>query len=81
MASADLHKVCFPIVGRPAIVRAIDAYKAAGLRRFLIVVGQKAAQVIAAVSQAHPEVSFVYQIDPPPSPPKPWLHKVTPARQ
>ncbi|MDP7162562.1 MAG: NTP transferase domain-containing protein [Phycisphaerae bacterium] len=64
MASADLHKVCFPIVGRPAIVRAIDAYKAAGLRRFLIVVGQKAAQVIAAVSQAHPEVSFVYQIDP-----------------
>jgi NDP-sugar pyrophosphorylase family protein len=42
MASKDTHKVCFPIAGRPAIVRAIDTYKAAGLRRFLVVVGQMA---------------------------------------
>ena len=64
MASADLHKVCFPIVGKPAIVRAIDTYKAAGLRRFLVVVGQKAAQVIATVSRVHPDVSFVCQLEP-----------------
>jgi len=64
MASADRHKVCFPIAGRPAIVRAVDAYKAAGLRRFLVVVGQLAEQVIATLSAAHPEVSFVFQNEP-----------------
>ena len=64
MASADRHKVCFPVAGKAAIVHAIDAYKAAGLSRFLVVVGQMAEQVIATVSQAHPEVSFVYQASP-----------------
>ncbi|MBN1554357.1 MAG: NTP transferase domain-containing protein [Phycisphaerae bacterium] len=64
MSSSDLHKVCFPIVGRPAIVRSIETYKAAGLRRFLVVVGQMADQVIATISAAHPEVTFVYQADP-----------------
>ncbi len=64
MASTDLHKVCFPIVGRPAIVRAIDTYKAAGLKRFIVIVGQMAQQVIATVCEAPPEVSFVYQADP-----------------
>ncbi|MBN1943180.1 MAG: NTP transferase domain-containing protein [Phycisphaerae bacterium] len=64
MASSDLHKVCFPIVGRPAIVRSIETYKAAGLRRFLVVVGQMAEQVIATISAAHPEVTFVFQAEP-----------------
>jgi N-acetylgalactosamine kinase len=64
MASEDCHKVCFPIAGRPAIVRAIDTYKEAGLRRFLIVVGQMSEQVLATVSAAHPETMFVYQGDP-----------------
>lgn len=63
MASKNTHKVCFPVAGKPAIVRAIDTYKAAGLRRFLVVVGQMAEQVIAAVSQAHPEATFVYQAE------------------
>jgi N-acetylgalactosamine kinase len=64
MASAGLHKVCFPIAGRPAIVRAIDVYKQAGLRRFLVVVGQKAEQVMSTISAAHPEVAFVHQFQP-----------------
>jgi len=64
MGSAELHKVCFPILGRPAIVRAIDTYKAAGLRRFLVVVGQKAEQVIETIAAAHPDVSFAYQAEP-----------------
>lgn len=64
MASSDRHKVCFPIAGRPAIVRAVDTYKAAGLRRFLVVVGQLAEQVIATVTASHPEVSFVFQDKP-----------------
>ena len=64
IGSRRKHKVCFPIAGRPAIVRAIDTYKAAGLRRFLIVVGQMAEQVIATVTAAHPEVTFVFQPEP-----------------
>ena len=64
MASKGRHKVCFPIAGRPAIVRAIDTYKAGGLKRFLVVVGQMAEQVIATVTEAHPEVTFVYQAEP-----------------
>jgi len=61
MASTDLHKVCFPILGVPAIVRAIRTYKRASLKRFLVVVGQKGEQVIATIASEHPEVSFVYQ--------------------
>lgn len=64
MASPRRHKVCFPILGRPAIVRAIETYKRAGLRRFIVVVGQMAGQVIATVAGAHPEVTFVYQAEP-----------------
>ena len=64
MGSAKVHKVCFPILARPAIVRAIDTYKAAGLRRFLVVVGQKAQQVIETVAAAHPDASFAYQARP-----------------
>ena len=64
MGSNDCHKVCFPVVGKPAIVRAIDTYKAAGLRRFVVVVGQMAEQVMATVAAAHPEVSFVFQGEP-----------------
>ena len=64
MASPRRHKVCFPILGRPAIVRAIETYRQAGLRRFLVVVGQMAEQVIATIAEAHPEVTFVYQAEP-----------------
>ena len=64
MGATDQHKVCFPIAGRAAITRAIDTYKAAGLRHFIVVVGQLAQQVIATVCQAHPEVQFVFQPEP-----------------
>ncbi len=64
MASEDTHKVCFPILGRPAICRAIDAYRQAGIRHFVVVVGQMAAQVIATVSAEFPEVMFVFQSEP-----------------
>lgn len=64
MASADRHKVCFEVLGRPAICRAIDTYKAAGLTRFVVVVGQMAQQVIDTVAAEHPEVTFVYQREP-----------------
>ena len=64
MRSTNLHKVCFPINGTPAIIRTIDVLKSAGLSRFLIVVGQMAEQVISTITQKHPDVFFVYQPSP-----------------
>jgi len=61
MASAGRHKACFPIAGRPAILRAMDAYAAAGLKRFVVVVGQMAEQVMDTVASEHPETMFVFQ--------------------
>jgi len=61
MGSAEIHKVCFPIAGTPAIVRTVGMFKSVGLSRFIIVVGQKAEQVISTVGAAHPGVMFVYQ--------------------
>lgn len=64
MGSETCHKVCFPVGGVPAIVRAINTYKEAGLTRFVVVVGQMADQVLETVASAHPEVLFVRQSDP-----------------
>ncbi len=64
MRSAERHKVCFPIAGTPAIVRTVGMLKSVGLKRFLIVVGQMAEQVIATVTSEHPDVAFVYQTSP-----------------
>ena len=64
MGSSDRHKVCFPIAGVPAIVRAVSMFKSVGLTQFLLVVGQKAEQVITTVAAEHPDVSFVYQPEP-----------------
>ena len=61
MGSSRHHKVCFPIAGVPAIVRIIDTLKAAGLKHFLLVVGQQAVDVMETVTQVHPDVSFAYQ--------------------
>jgi len=61
MRSSDRHKVCFPIAGVPAIVRTLGMLKSVGLRRFLIVVGQMAEQVIATVAAEHRDVAYVYQ--------------------
>lgn len=63
MGSAETHKVCFPVNGRPAIVRALDAYKAAGVSRFIVVVGARAADVMATVAAEHPDVCFAYQAE------------------
>ena len=41
MRSSDVHKVCFPVAGEPAIVRTVRQLKQVGLRRFFVVVGQK----------------------------------------
>ena len=61
MGRADLVKVCFEIDGVPAINRLIDAFKRARFRRFLLVVGAHAEQVMEAVGKEHPEVLYVHQ--------------------
>ena len=61
MGSSRHHKVCFPIAGVPAIVRIIDTLKSAGLKHFLLVVGQQAVDVMETVTRVHPDVSFAYQ--------------------
>ncbi|MCD4699193.1 MAG: NTP transferase domain-containing protein [Phycisphaerae bacterium] len=64
MRSTDRHKVCFPIAGTPAIVRAVGTLKSVGLKRFLIVVGQMSEQVIATLANEHPDAAFIYQPSP-----------------
>lgn len=63
MQSADRHKVCFDIAGRPAIVRAIDTYKSCGIEQHLVVVGALAGQVIETVGRYHEGVIFAYQAE------------------
>ncbi len=63
MRSADLHKVCFPIDGRPAINRALDIYKAAGIQQPVVVVGAMAGQVMETVGSAHEGIIYAYQAE------------------
>lgn len=61
MGNDDLVKVCFEIDGVPAINRQIEVFKSARIGRFLLVVGDRAEQVLSTVVPQHPEVMYVYQ--------------------
>jgi N-acetylgalactosamine kinase len=61
MQSSTVHKVCFPVDGRPAILRALDAYNACGITHHIIVVGAMAAQVMDTVAQEYDNVLYAYQ--------------------
>ncbi|HNQ35788.1 MAG TPA: NTP transferase domain-containing protein, partial [bacterium] len=61
MESPHLHKVCFPIEGRPAIVRAIETYQQCGIQTHLLVVGNRAEQVMAAAAGAPGVHLFCHQ--------------------
>ncbi|MBS1251009.1 MAG: Galactokinase [Anaerolineales bacterium] len=63
MHSADRHKVCFEIDGRPAINRALDVYRACGIEQHVVVVGALAGQVIETVGQEYEGVLFAYQAE------------------
>jgi len=63
MRSTDLHKVCFPIDGRPAINRAIDVYRACGIKYPIVVVGAMAGQVIETIGHEHSGIIFAYQAE------------------
>jgi bifunctional UDP-N-acetylglucosamine pyrophosphorylase/glucosamine-1-phosphate N-acetyltransferase len=61
MGVPEQNKVCCPVAGRPAILRAMEVYRAAGIRRFLVVVGVLAEPVMRTVAEEHPDASFVFQ--------------------
>ena len=61
MRSGDMHKVCFPIDGVPAINRTIRMFHDLGARRVFVVVGALAHNVISTVGSEFPEVVYIYQ--------------------
>lgn len=61
MGAHDKHKVCFEVADIPTIVRAIDIYNRAGVAKNVVVVGDKAGQVIETVGQRFSNVVFAYQ--------------------
>jgi|GEM_PF-97632 N-acetylgalactosamine kinase len=63
MQSKTLHKVCFPIAGKPAINRLLDQLESAGITRHILVVGEKGRQVVEEVTEVRDNVTFVYQIN------------------
>jgi len=61
MGSADRHKVCFEIDGQPAIERLLATCSACGVGPHIVVVGDKAQQVMAAVARTGEPAVFAYQ--------------------
>lgn len=64
MQSAERHKVCFAVDGRPAILRALDVYESCGIHRHIVVVGALAEQVMRTVSAEYPGAVFAHQVEP-----------------
>ena len=63
MQSKDMHKVCFPIAGRPTINRLLDQLESMGIHNHILVVGDKGRQVVEEVTEIRDNVTFVYQIN------------------
>lgn len=63
MGETGTAKVCADIAGLPAIVRTLHTFKACGVRRFLVVVGEAAQQVLDVVTEAYPDTLFVFQAE------------------
>jgi len=61
MGRSDLAKVCFEIDSTPAINRQVAVFKRLRFRRFLVVVGSRADQVIETLSKEHSGVLYVHQ--------------------
>ena len=61
MGSAEMPKVCFPIDGVPAIIRALRTYRACGIGTIVLVVGASARQVIETTGREFPDLLFAYQ--------------------
>ncbi len=63
MGSADRHKVCFEIDGQPAIERLLTTCSTCDIGPHVVVVGDKAQQVMATVAHTGEQVIFAYQAE------------------
>jgi len=61
MYSSERNKVCFLIGGFPTINRAIEIYRACGVKFNVVVVGDSAHDVLETVGKKFPDVLFAYQ--------------------
>ncbi|QDU51777.1 NTP transferase domain-containing protein [Gimesia panareensis] len=59
---SELPKVLHPILGRPMIEYVLDAARAAGCEKIVVIVGHKADEVKAALTQ-HSDVEFALQAE------------------
>ncbi len=60
MKDDSKNKVCFEIMGKPAVVRVIESLKECGIEKFIVVVGNKCESVMSAVAGIE-GVTFAYQ--------------------
>jgi len=63
MGSAEQHKVCFEIDGQPAIQRLLITCSACGIGPHIVVVGDKAQQVMATATRTGEPIIFAYQAE------------------
>ena len=61
MQSANVHKVCFPVAGVPAINRLVGTLRDEGAGTVVLVVGALAGDVMHTVGGAFPETLFALQ--------------------
>ncbi|HUT62541.1 MAG TPA: NTP transferase domain-containing protein, partial [Anaerolineae bacterium] len=61
--SKEIHKVCFPIAGRPAVNRLLDQLESVGIHEHIIVAGEKGKQLVNEITEVRDGVTFVYQIN------------------
>jgi len=64
MGATDRPKVCSDLEGVPVITRALDTYTRCGIKHHIVVVGEQADQVAAAVCERFPRTIFAYQFEP-----------------
>ncbi len=64
MRCSSVHKVCFPLGGKPVINRTIEVFDRCGIRKHFIVVRHLAEQVMQTVSSAPGVHYFCYQLEP-----------------
>ena len=62
MNDDSTNKVCFPVNGIPAVRRTIDNMRAAGIEKFVVVVGHKADKVMECLS-CYDNVAYAYQAE------------------
>ncbi len=64
MRCSSVHKVCFPLGGKPVINRTIETLDRCGISSHFIVIRHLAEQVMQAVASAPGTHYFCYQIEP-----------------